>query len=59
MIVVFLGENVSPHVTNDLNALKAEMNALSYYETSAKDGINVESIFRDITLGILKDFNKI
>ncbi|MBN1214926.1 MAG: GTP-binding protein [Candidatus Lokiarchaeota archaeon] len=43
----------------DGEALKAEMNALSYYETSAKDGINVESIFRDITLGILKDFNKI
>ena len=45
--------------TQDGESLKAEMNALSYYETSAKDGVNVEAIFRDITLGILKDFNKI
>ena len=27
--LAFLGENVSPHVTNDLNALKADMNLIS------------------------------
>lgn len=29
VILSFLGENVGPHVTNDLNALKAELNRLS------------------------------
>jgi hypothetical protein len=29
LILAFLGENVGPHVTNDLNALKAELNRLT------------------------------
>lgn len=29
LFIAFLGENVGPHVTNDLNALQAEMNRLS------------------------------
>ena len=29
LVLAFLGDNVGPHVTNDLNALKAELNGLS------------------------------
>ena len=29
VVLAFLGDNLSPHVTNDLNALKTELNALS------------------------------
>lgn len=29
LVLVYLGQNLSPHVTNDLNALAAEFNALS------------------------------
>ena len=29
LVLVFLGDNLGPHVTNDLNALRAEMNHLS------------------------------
>ncbi|MBY9005168.1 MAG: GTP-binding protein [Candidatus Lokiarchaeota archaeon] len=52
-------ENHRENGIQDGEALKNEIQAISYYETSAKEGNNVEQIFRDITLGILKDFNKI
>lgn len=38
---------------------KDELGAKSYYETSAKEGDNVEKIFKEITRGILKDMGKI
>ncbi|MHA1805435.1 MAG: Rab family GTPase [Promethearchaeota archaeon] len=40
-------------------ALAKEFNALAYYETSAKENINVELVFKNLTLGILKASNKI
>ncbi|MGM0469814.1 MAG: Rab family GTPase [Promethearchaeati archaeon] len=38
---------------------KDEINALSYHETSAKDGRGVENIFKEITRDILKKAGKI
>lgn len=32
---------------------------MTYHETSAKEGENVEKIFKQITKGILKDMGKI
>ncbi len=43
----------------DGESLKSELESISYYETSAKDGRYVEDIFTDLTLSILKEFNKI
>ncbi|MFX1374690.1 MAG: GTP-binding protein [Promethearchaeota archaeon] len=43
----------------DGEALKDEINAISYYEASAKENIRVETIFKDITLAILKNTQKI
>ena len=43
----------------DGEAFKGELGSLSYYETSAKDGRNVENIFKEITEGILKNLGKI
>ncbi len=40
-------------------ALKDEINALSYFETSAKEGLGVHPVFKDITLAILKNSHKI
>ena len=40
-------------------ALKDEINAISYYEASAKENIQVENIFQDITLAILKNTQKV
>ncbi|MFW9942009.1 MAG: GTP-binding protein [Candidatus Thorarchaeota archaeon] len=43
----------------DGEALKEEINAIAYYETSAKENINVELIFKELTLAILKNTQKI
>jgi Ras-related protein Rab-8A len=43
----------------DGEALKEEINAIAYYEASAKENIQVEPIFKDITLAILKNTQKI
>lgn len=43
----------------DGESLKNEIGALSYYETSAKEGTGIQEVFKDITLGILKKSNKI
>jgi len=40
-------------------AFKDEINALSYHETSAKDGRGVEKIFKEITRDILENAGKI
>lgn len=40
-------------------ALKDEINAISYYETSAKDDLMINPVFRDVTLAILKNSQKI
>ncbi|TFF99181.1 MAG: hypothetical protein EU541_05620 [Promethearchaeota archaeon] len=40
-------------------SLKEEIGALSYWETSAKEGENVQKIFKEITKGILKSMGKI
>ena len=52
-------ENHRENGKQEGESVKNELEAISYYETSAKDGRNIEGIFRDITIGILKDFNKI
>ena len=44
---------------NDGESLKNELGSLSYYETSAKDGTRVESVFKELVLSILKAANKI
>jgi small GTP-binding protein len=44
---------------SDGEAFKEELGSLSYYETSAKEGLNVEKIFKEITRGILEDLGKI
>ncbi|MBY8983847.1 MAG: GTP-binding protein [Candidatus Lokiarchaeota archaeon] len=41
------------------NALKDEINALGYYEASAKQDLGVHPVFKDITLAILKNTQKI
>lgn len=43
----------------DGESLKKELQALSYYETSAKEGLKVENVFKDTVLAILKASNKI
>ncbi|MFX1571725.1 MAG: GTP-binding protein [Promethearchaeota archaeon] len=43
----------------DGEALMSEINAFGYYETSAKENILVEPVFKDITLAILKNTQKI
>ena len=40
-------------------ALKDEISALGYFETSAKDDIGVHPVFKEITLAILKGTQKI
>lgn len=40
-------------------ALKDEINAIGYYETSAKEDRGVHPVFKDITLAILKGSQKI
>jgi GTPase SAR1 family protein len=40
-------------------ALKEEINAISYFETSAKDDVSVHPVFEEITLAILKGTQKI
>ncbi|MHA2036668.1 MAG: GTP-binding protein [Promethearchaeota archaeon] len=40
-------------------ALKDEINALRYYETSAKEDLDVSPVFKEITLAILKGTQKI
>jgi len=43
----------------DGEALKNEMNAIKYFETSAKEGDSVEEVFKILTLEILKSSGKI
>ncbi|MFX1388987.1 MAG: GTP-binding protein [Promethearchaeota archaeon] len=43
----------------DAEALKKELNAIGYYETSAKENIKVEPVFKDVTLAILENTKKI
>lgn len=43
----------------DAEALKNELNSLEYYETSAKEGTNIEDAFRQVVLSILKNSGKI
>ena len=45
--------------TQDGESLKNEMQAKSYFETSAKEGNSVEEVFRVLTLEILKSSGKI
>jgi len=40
-------------------ALKNEINALGYFETSAKDDLGVHPVFKEITLAILRSTQKI
>ena len=44
---------------NDGDSLKNELGSKSYYETSAKEGIKVDDVFKEIVLAILKAANKI
>lgn len=43
----------------DGEALKKELGATSYYETSAKEGTLIDDVFKETVLGILKAANKI
>ena len=43
----------------DGESLKKELQALSYYETSAKEGLKVQDVFKDTVISILKASNKI
>ena len=43
----------------DGEALKDEINALAYYETSAKDDVKIEPVFKNVTLAILERTKKI
>ena len=43
----------------DGEALKGEMHAMQYFETSAKEGDSVEEVFKVLTLEILKTSGKI
>ena len=45
--------------TGDGEALKEELNAIAYFETSAKDDILVEPVFKKLTLAILEKTKKI
>jgi GTPase SAR1 family protein len=44
--------------TGDGEALKEELNAIAYFETSAKDDVKVEPVFTDLTLAILEKTKK-
>jgi small GTP-binding protein len=55
-----LAENGQREVgPGDAEALKEELNAIGYYETSAKENVQVEPVFQDITLAILENTKKI
>jgi hypothetical protein len=43
----------------DGEAVKHEMHAMKYYETSAKEGDSIGEIFKVLTLEILKSSGKI
>lgn len=43
----------------DGEALMDEIGASVYFETSAKEGIRVEQVFKEITLAVLRSANKI
>jgi len=43
----------------DGDSFKTELNAISYFETSAKDGVKINEMFTEIVLEILKTSNKI
>lgn len=43
----------------DAEALMYEINAIGYYEASAKEDIQIEPVFKNITLAILKNTQKI
>jgi len=43
----------------DGESFKNELNSNLYFETSAKDGNQIEKVFENITLSILKASNKI
>jgi small GTP-binding protein len=43
----------------DGESLKNEIEALAYHETSAKEGLKVEDVFKETVLAILKKSNKI
>ncbi|MFX1365752.1 MAG: GTP-binding protein [Promethearchaeota archaeon] len=43
----------------DGEALKEEIKAIAYYETSAKQDLKIEPVFKDITMAILKKTKKI
>lgn len=44
---------------HDGESLKNELNALTYYETSAKEGTNINDVFRDTVIAILKACGRI
>jgi len=44
--------------SGDGEALKEELNAIAYFETSAKDDVKVEPVFTDLTLAILEKTKK-
>ncbi len=44
---------------HDGESLKNELNTLSYYETSAKEGTNINDVFKDTVIRILKACGKI
>ncbi|MFX1316584.1 MAG: GTP-binding protein [Promethearchaeota archaeon] len=43
----------------DGRALKDELGSIGYFETSAKNGIMIEPVFKDVTLAILRASDKI
>ena len=43
----------------DGGSLKNELNAISYYETSAKEGTLINDVFKDVIIEILKASDKI
>ncbi|MHA1912838.1 MAG: GTP-binding protein [Promethearchaeota archaeon] len=43
----------------DGEALRREINALGYYETSAKENLDVNPVFKNVTLAILRNTQKI
>jgi small GTP-binding protein len=43
----------------DGEALMKELGCLNYFETSAKTGNNIDTVFKEMTLGILKENGKI
>ena len=40
-------------------SLKKELQAINYFETSAKEGMQIEDVFKETVLAILKNSNKI